>query len=182
MPAAPTDQLRHEHELVLIVAEAMDREAAALRAGHVHEQTIARMVDFTRSFTDGCHHNKEEKVLFPLLEQRSPQAGGPVSVMLSEHAAGREAIAAIDANLPRAGDSEAARTTVADNLALYAELIRLHINKESNVLFPLAERTLGDEDTRRLAEEFDRVEDETGEGVHEKYHRMAHELSEGAID
>ena len=48
------------------------------------------------------------------------------------------------------------------------------------MLFPLAERTLDDTDKQRLAEEFDRVEAETGEGVHEKYGRMARELGEGA--
>lgn len=183
MPAEPTDQLRHEHELVLIVVGAMEREVEALRVGEVHEQTIARMVAFTRDFTDGCHHSKEEKVLFPLLEERSPQAGGPVSVMLSEHKAGRAAVHAIAENLPAARESEAARAAVADNLALYAELLRLHINKENVVLFPLAERTLDDDDKRRLTEEFARIDaEETGEGVHERYHRMAHELGEGAVD
>jgi hemerythrin-like domain-containing protein len=163
-----------------MVVAAMEREVEALRSGEVHEQTIARMVEFTRGFTDGCHHAKEEKVLFPLLEQRSPQAGGPVSVMLSEHMAGRQAVGAIADGLPQARDSDAARAAVAANLALYAELLRLHINKENAVLFPLAERTLGGDDKRRLAEGFDRVEAETGEGEHERYQRLAHELGQGA--
>jgi len=46
------------------------------------------------------------------------------------------------------------------------------------VLFPLAERSLGAGDKATLADEFERVErEETGEGVHEKYHALARELS-----
>ncbi len=180
MAESPTQQLRHEHELVLIVVAAMEREVAALRAGHVHSATIEQMVDFTRNFTDGCHHAKEEKLLFPLLEQRSPAAGGPVSVMLSEHMAGREAVRAIADNLPGAESSEASRVAVADNLALYADLLRMHIHKENEVLFPMADRILSEHDQRRLGTEFERVEaEETGEGVHEKYHRLAHVLAAG---
>ena len=105
------------------------------------------------------------------MEAKTPGAGGPVSVMLAEHETGRVFVRAIDENLPRAAAEvpvdEAARTAVADNLALYAELLRMHIHKENEVLFPLAERTLDDETKHALAAEFERVEaEETGAGVH----------------
>jgi len=178
MSQNPTEILRAEHELVVMVVEAMEREVASIeRTDRVNTDRVANMVDFTRNFTDGCHHNKEEKLLFPLLEQRDPAAGGPVSVMLSEHEAGREAVRAITGALPAVADDPAARKTVAENLGLYAQLLRLHIDKENNVLFPLAERILGDLDKKRLRDEFERVEEEeTGVGVHERYHAMAHVL------
>ena len=178
MAEGVTDQLRHEHELVLMVVEAMDREDADIeRTGRVRRERVAQMVDFTKNFTDGCHHSKEETVLFPMLEERSAAARGPVSVMLSEHEAGREAIRAIDAALPDADVSEAARTMVAENLALYAHLLRLHIDKENTVLFPLADRLLNDQEQEMLVAEFERIEEETGAGVHERYHELAHTLA-----
>ena len=82
--------------------------------------------------------------------------------------------------LPEAstGDPFAA-LTVTGGLESYAGLLRAHIGKENKVLFPLAERSLGATDKAALAAEFDRVErEETGEGVHEQYHALAHELSE----
>jgi hemerythrin-like domain-containing protein len=184
MSENPTDQLRQEHELVLLVVEAMEREVAFIgRTGQVHADDIAKMVDFTRHFTDGCHHAKEEQVLFPLLERTDPAAGGPVSVMLSEHEAGRAAIGTIAANLPAAGTDPAARRAVAENLALYAQLLRLHINKENMVLFPLADRVLGEQDRRELTVAFERVEtEETGLGAHERYHELARELAAGPSD
>ena len=136
MSKSATDELRHEHEVVLVVVGAMEAEAVAVRAGDPHAERIAQMVDFTKNFTDGCHHAKEEKALFPLLEDSAPEAGGPVSVMLSEHEAGRQAIRAIEGALPDVETSAAARDTVATGLATYAHLLRLHIRKENEILFP----------------------------------------------
>jgi hemerythrin-like domain-containing protein len=87
----PPRQLPDEHEYVKLVVGAMDAEVAYIeRSGRVHTDRVAQMVDFTRSFTDGDHHAKEEELLFPLREERSSAAGGTMSVLLSEHEAARE--------------------------------------------------------------------------------------------
>ena len=67
-----------------------------------------------------------------------------------------------------------------NSLLAYAELLRRHIQKEDNVLYPMADRVLTGQDQQALAEAFEKVEaQEIGQGVHEKYHRLAHELAEG---
>jgi hemerythrin-like domain-containing protein len=181
---SPTEELKQEHALVLLVVEAMEREVAYIEAqDKVHAERVAQMVDFTRNFTDGCHHAKEERLLFPILEERSRTGAGQVSILLSEHMAGRDAVRAIADNLPRVDEDEAARKAVAENLGLYAFLLRLHINKEDTVLFPLADEVLSDQEAELLAEEFERVEtEETGEGIHERYQQLAHELAEAPSD
>jgi hemerythrin-like domain-containing protein len=175
---SPTDQLRQEHELVLMVVEAMAREVTFIeRTGRVHADRVAQMIDFTRNFTDGNHHTKEEDLLFPLLEERSASAGGTVSVLLSEHEAARDCIRAIEASLPDAERSEAARGVIAENLKLYAYLLPLHIGKEDTVLFPLSERLLNDPEQELLAAEFARIEEESGAGGQQRYHELAHTLA-----
>ncbi len=176
----PTQQLVDEHQVVLEVVGAMEREANGIRSGEtVDGERVTRMVEFTREFTDGCHHAKEEKVLFPRLVAATPIAQSPVSVMLSEHDQGRARMRAIMEALPSAsaGDANAGRR-VADALAGYAELLRAHIGKEDSVLFPLAEQTFDDRAKADLASEFERVErEETGVGVHERYHALAADLA-----
>jgi hemerythrin-like domain-containing protein len=176
----PTAVLVHEHEVVLLVVAAMEREAASIRAGgQIDVDAVEEMVAFTREFTDGCHHSKEEKVLFPLLSEKVPMAQAPVNVMLAEHEQGRDHVRTIAEALPeaRTGDPFAA-LSVAGGLDGHTELLRAHIDKENKVLFPLAERSLGAADKAALAAEFERVErEETGAGVHEKYHAVAQELS-----
>lgn len=98
--------------------------------------------------------------------------------MLSEHEAGRQAIRGIAENLPAAETDEQARMAVADNLAADARLLHMHIHKENEVLFPLAERLLNDDDRQRMAAEFERVEQErTGGKTHEMYERLAKQLA-----
>jgi len=179
MLESATDRLREEHELVMMVVEAMEREVADIRrTAHVHQERVAQMIDFSREFTDACHHAKEERALFPALEERQAATGGPVSVMLAEHEAGRDAIRAIAAALPDANRSDAARTTVAEQLAVYAELLRLHIGKEEAVLFPVAERLLSYQEQEMLAAEFERIEaEDVGAGVHQRCHTVAHTLA-----
>jgi hemerythrin-like domain-containing protein len=71
MSDSPTEVLREEHELVLMVVEAMEREVASIETtDHVNADRVANMIDFTKNFTDGCHHAKEERILFPLLTAR----------------------------------------------------------------------------------------------------------------
>jgi hemerythrin-like domain-containing protein len=177
----PTAELTHEHEVVLLVVAAMEREAARIRAGEqIDGDAVEKMVTFTREFTDGCHHTKEEQALFPLLSEKVPMAVSPVNAMLAEHEMGRGHVRTISEALPEAGTGDPfAALTVAGGLEGYAGLLRAHIGKENKVLFPLAERSLGAADKAALAAEFERVErEETGEGVHERYHALAHELSE----
>jgi hemerythrin-like domain-containing protein len=179
MNDTPAEQLRKEHELVLMVVEAMEREVAFIeKTGRVHTERIAQMIDFTRTFTDGYHHTKEEDVLFPLLEERSAKAGGTISVLLSEHQAARDCIRAIDAALPEAADSQAARDVVAENLKLYAFLLPLHIGKEDTILFGLVEELLSDQEQEILAADFMDIEgDKAGAELRERYRELAHSLA-----
>jgi hemerythrin-like domain-containing protein len=54
------------------------------------------------------------------------------------------------------------------------------IDKEDNVLYPMADRLFTPADQQALAEDFERVEaEEIGAGVHERYHQLAHDLAGG---
>lgn len=179
MHVYPTDELRREHELVLMVVEAMEREAEAIsRSATVNRVRVAQMVDFARNFTDGCHHRKEEEVLFPAVRERSKAAEQPVAVLLSEHLAGRTAMKAVDAALLDADVDSRDRAVVAEQLELYAALLRRHIAKEDALLFPLSDKVLSDQEQELMAREFERIEEqETGPGEHRRYHTLARELA-----
>ncbi len=177
----PTETLKHEHEVILLVLAGVEREAQKIRKTRKADvEKLNRIVDFFRNFTDRCHHGKEEKHLFVKLAERGmDKESGPIAVMLAEHEMGREKIRAIADALPKAknGNAKAVRI-LCENLEAYVALLRAHIDKENNVLFPMAEQILGDEDQKQLSEAFEKLEsEEMGKGVHEKYHALAHELS-----
>ena len=177
-----TDDLKHEHRVIELVLTGLGRVAERARTAQVFEQSPAeRALEILRNFADKCHHGKEERHLFPLLEERGVPRQGPIGVMLHEHEQGRAHIRAmLQASTDAAGNAESLRL-FAEHATQYTALLRQHIQKEDNVLFRMAEQVLTQEDDRRLVEGFEAIErEEIGEGVHEKYHQWAHELAEHA--
>ncbi|HPA73070.1 MAG TPA: hemerythrin domain-containing protein [Spirochaetota bacterium] len=181
----PIDILKEEHELILVMLRVLDAACSKIEAGESPD--IARLysiIDFIRNFADKCHHAKEENLLFPALEKAGiPREGGPVGVMLHEHVLGREYVRGMDEALGKmkAGDAKAAVHFI-ENARGYVTLLNAHINKENNALFMMAEQRLGPAEEKALMEGFERVErEEIGEGVHEKYHALLHELRDAYL-
>jgi hemerythrin-like domain-containing protein len=177
-----TEILKHEHQAILVVLAAVEKEVASIaKTGKIHVQTVREMADFLKNFVDRCHHGKEERHLFVMLHERGmPMETGPLATMLHEHERGRACVRAIAEAVAGNGSPDAAAILKAkDNLAAYAHLLRAHIDKEDNVLYPMADRLLNAADQNALAEAFDRVEsEEMGEGVHERYHTWIETLED----
>lgn len=175
-----TDILKHEHQAILLVIEAAEKEAAYVeKTGKLHAQTVREMADFLKNFVDRCHHTKEEKHLFVMMHKRGLSLEtGPLAVMLQEHEQGRVYVRAVaEAVAGKNAPDTAAIRKAKKNLVAYAQLLRAHIDKEDHVLYPMADHIFKPQDQKALAEAFDKVEvEEMGEGVHEKYHSWIKEL------
>ena len=177
----PTDILREEHRLILSVLDVAEREAREIEAGAPADAgRIGKIVDFIRGFADHCHHLKEEDLLFERMTAKGfPREGGPIAVMPHEHEVGPAHVAALaDLAAAAAAGDVAAREAVVAALTGYAGLLRQHISKEDNILYPMADRVFSDDDQAALAADFERVErEQIGDGVHERYEALARELA-----
>jgi hemerythrin-like domain-containing protein len=165
-----------EHRVIEQVLSCLEKLADRCQAGHQLDDTSAReALDFFRHFADRCHHGKEERLLFPLLEARGlVREGGPTGVMLHEHDEGRRLIAALAEAVENGAGADFVRHARA-----YIRLLREHIRKEDHCLFPMAAHALSDKDAEALLGSFERVEgDEMGEGTHEHYLRLANDLAD----
>jgi hemerythrin-like domain-containing protein len=146
--------------------------------GPVDEERCGQMIDFIQNCANRCHHTKEEKLLFVRLEERGlPVDGGPIGALLQEHDEGRRFVRSAAEALSRASEGESATSFIlAINLLDYARLLRLHIDKKDNVLYPIADQLLTVTNQTEPDAAFDRVEaEEMGEGTHERYHQLVHE-------
>lgn len=175
-----TKTLMEEHRVIERVLASLEAGARRLDAGEpMRAGFFLEAADFIKGFADGCHHRKEEGVLFPAMEAAGvPREGGPIGVMLAEHEEGRRLTRAMRtaAEKVEAGDTSA-KADIVQNAQGYVALLRQHIMKEDNVLFPMADRVIQGKKQGEVAEEFERVErEEIGEGVHEKYIGMAEAL------
>ena len=157
----PTDVLSQEHRIIEARLTALELEIARISSGAPFElRFFEEALDFFRNFADGCHHAKEENLLFPRMSQRGvPQNGGPIGVMLAEHEQGRGYLRAVRENLEAAAaGSEAARAAVFQNAGDYIDMLRHHIFKEDNILFRMGKMVLQPEDVDELSRQFAAVE------------------------
>jgi hemerythrin-like domain-containing protein len=176
-----TDILMDEHRVIERVLSSLETGAARLEAGEsVRPGFFIQATDFVKGFADGCHHRKEEGVLFAaMVDSGLPREVGPIAVMLGEHEQGRAYTRGLRAAAQRleAGDASAKSEVIA-NARGYATLLREHIYKEDNILFPMANQVIAPAAQAGVAEGFEHVEhEETGAGVHEKYLGLADALT-----
>lgn len=179
-----TDILMSEHRVIERVIASLETLAAKLAAGQaVRAGFFLDAASFIKGFADGCHHRKEEGVLFEaMIAAGLPKQVGPVGVMLSEHEQGRAFTRGMQMAAERlaGGDASAAPAVIA-NARGYAALLRQHIQKEDGILFPMADEVIPAGQHNDVLAGFDHVEhEETGEGVHEKYLALAEALEREA--
>ncbi|HVM42348.1 MAG TPA: hemerythrin domain-containing protein [Gemmatimonadales bacterium] len=174
-----TETLKHEHVVIGKALEILAAMAAGVEAGTVPpEPDLRGVLAFFTDFADGCHHVKEETILFPALETAGlPRGRGPLAAMLDQHERGRRLVAAMRAAEPALARDPAARGRFASAAREYVSLLEQHITIENEVLFPGADRLLPAERDAEISAAFDRHEEvEMGPGVHQRFHRMLDEL------
>ncbi|MEM0162421.1 MAG: hemerythrin domain-containing protein [Thermoproteota archaeon] len=175
-----TDILEEEHRIIEKGIMYLDFSVEAIRnKKEVKKEEFSKVLDFFSTFADKCHHLKEEKVLFPLLELRGIlKEGGPIGVMLFEHEEGRKLVR----EMKEAFNSERKNTITNEQIAIlasnYAEHLRSHIWKEENILFKLANEVLLEEDDEKIVSLFEEYEEkEVGYEKHKHYVEMINQLS-----
>ncbi len=178
----PTGELKQEHQGILLMLRVLDKVVEKLESGEEGGlEHLEQIVEFLRIFADRCHHGKEEELLFPAMEKRGvPREGGPIGVMLMDHEEGRGYIRGM-ANalvMHKTGDPSALKE-FAKNARGYIGLLTQHINKEDQVLFPMAQRILPPDVQTELSRGFEKIETERiGEGTHENFHKLLEKLKD----
>ena len=185
-----TKVLSSEHRVIEEFLISLEKAAGRVEKGEDFKpEFFLKAAEFIQGFADGCHHKKEEGVLFTTMGQKGVAVeGGPIGVMLAEHEQGRvytrslrsaaAKMASANGNTEDAGEVRLALVNAAYG---YVSLLRQHIFKEDNILFPLADRVIPLEEHDAILAGFETVEhEETGVGVHEKYLALAQELAREA--
>ena len=175
-----TEVLVEEHRAIKRVLTVLRQAARDISDGKQHSpEVFEQAVDFIRNFADRCHHLKEENILFKEMEKKGiPAQGGPIGVMLLEHEKGRALARGMAEAIPGYAHGVAqARQALADQARGYANLLAQHIDKEDNILYPMANQRLTEKDQASLLARFEQMEnEEMGPGVHEHYHELIAKL------
>jgi hemerythrin-like domain-containing protein len=156
-------ELMEEHRIIEQVLGALETFAFRLQSGEISDRSaLCDFAAFFREFADKLHHGKEEDRLFTEMERNGfPRECGPIGVMLAEHVEGRGHVRALADLGEGEGPLDAAeRQTAARHALAYVPLLRGHILKEDNVLYPMALQAVAREDLEALAAAFAQFEAE----------------------
>lgn len=150
----PLQLLKDEHAPLRTMMDDFNQTAGQVMCGdgielfYMLREQVAVFADQLKK-----HARKEDDVLFPMMAAHIGREFGPIAVMEHEH---EQAEMNLERFLAAAGpadstlsDEEAKFT--AGYAALAYSILTQHFNKEENVLFPMAERMLSEEEKAQLA-------------------------------
>ena len=149
--------LMSEHRVIESVLIALTAYARSVANGSdAPRADLVELVSFLQDYADAYHHGKEEDILFrTMVDHGMPVDGGPLAVMLAEHAEGRRLTSSLSKISAGEGDwsKEQKRRLLLDATS-YARLLNEHIQKEDRVLYPMATQMLPDDVWRKIESEF----------------------------
>jgi hemerythrin-like domain-containing protein len=157
----PIEILMDEHRTAESVLDSLCLfTRATLEEAGDRRDTLAQFVELLRMF-DELHHMKEEDMLFDRMARNGfPRDGGPLAVMLSDHAACRDLVASLAALAEQSEPwTDQNRRTLDETATDYTLFLKAHIAKEDNVLYPMSRRVLPEPEWRELAGAFAELEE-----------------------
>ncbi|HEU4390719.1 MAG TPA: hemerythrin domain-containing protein [Blastocatellia bacterium] len=175
----PLHILKHEHRVIEQVLRALDGLCLKLSWNDpVPPSAMSAVLDFIRSYTDTFHHGKEERYLFPTLQEFGiPGEAGAISALLKEHQMESVLVEDLSKAAANYGDGKAdAVPAFIEAARRYRDLLTGHMREEDTILFSIADGLLDESARERLSQGFAAAEGEMGSTQRDKYERMALEL------
>jgi hemerythrin-like domain-containing protein len=174
------DVLMGEHRLIEQALGSLETFTGDVAAGLDPERSlVADYAAFFRGFADACHHGKEEDILFRrLMERGMPRETGPLAVMYHEHEIGRSHVGTIS-SIGTGDGALALRETrqLVEHSEAFVPLLRLHILKEDQILYPMAGRLLTAAELDAMDVEFETFEARARkDGSHDRLRELADRL------
>ena len=166
--------LYREHEFILKVVKALEFEVGEINRKEIDVVFFEKVVDFIRNYADKLHHAKEEDILFKEFNVCAEDGGvhcNPVGQMLHEHDDGRGFVKMIEIGLKQNDKQK-----IIEGANGYIRLIRDHIFKEDNILYPMADDALSDEVKKNMLNKFKKIDSEKKVAI-KKFEKFANEVA-----
>lgn len=148
----PMRKLVEEHQWILRLLALIPAliEHCDLSSG-ADQKRMRDAVDFIRSYADKYHHAKEEDILFKYFDESLDI----IQVMFEDHKTARAHVLAIHSAI-EAQD----KTSMASHLTAYVDLLKDHIKREDEILYPWLDKQLTLQQIGQMFAQFAEVDDQ----------------------
>ena len=121
------------------------------------------IIIFLHEFADHCHHLKEEICFFPeVVKTKDKKLQKLIEDLIDEHKKARELTTDLKLEFGRYKNGEKDDEKKFKNtIAQYVALLKKHINKENEILFPSSEKVLSEKTDKKIVEGFLKIDKKT---------------------
>lgn len=139
--------LVQEHDNILRMLDVIHHASLDILGGAVvNISDFKKIIDFIRKYADKIHHGKEEEFLFKVILDELGDLGETLirHGMLVEHDIGRLYVSDLDTALDEyaINPTEDVKLSILVAAGSYEQLLRRHIQKENDVIFPFGEKKI----------------------------------------
>lgn len=169
-----------EHRVIEKVILALPNAIGILQQGKSPALDKLRgVVEFLREYADKRHHQREEGIVFPqLVELGVPPEGCPIGGLSNDHGKGRDMATALESAIAKYEvEPVAATTELQKALGDIVTLYKKHLWMEDAMVFPMAERMLGQDQQEALTRQFDTLEQSLDKAKIQEMEAFAESLS-----
>ncbi len=174
------DRLREDHRNMSALLDLLDRELDVVeRAGNADFDLMRDVMLYLTRYSDRVHHPMEDLV-YARLADRSPRARQDLAPVTEQHERiGKESEKLLETVTMIADGGMTLRTEILAAGRRYVADLRRHIDLEEKYLFPLAEKTLDDQDLEEVQRTLDEQADPVfGDVVAEDFKRLYQHIQE----
>ncbi|OFX35572.1 MAG: hypothetical protein A2X08_12780 [Bacteroidetes bacterium GWA2_32_17] len=141
------EDLVNDHKLIVSLLDVIDKID---NSKNYEKDYFEKIIYVIKNFADKFHHGKEEEILYPYVVEHKgfSKENGPVAIMFIEHDEGRGYVKKASDELNKANSIN--KDVIISNLKLYSDLLRGHIYKEDNILFPMIDNVITDDENEQI--------------------------------
>ncbi|WP_306454188.1 hemerythrin domain-containing protein [Neobacillus jeddahensis] len=152
-------QLKSEHPPLLEQLEGMFVLTQQIMQEIDVENHFSELIIKVKEFKNALdpHSEREEGVLFPMMGVYIGTTSGPIAVMEYEHDQAKEKIAAFLSRVESGHSVNDEKKKLAELIQNAYFILTEHFAKEENVLFPMAERMLTDNEKKELLQRIQEI-------------------------
>ncbi len=158
--SAGLEQLKEEHAPLLKQLEEIKSLSEQVDQEQNIEETYANLKTQVERLKEDMdpHSKREEGVLFPMMGEHIETNSGPISVMGYEH---QKAYSTINTFLKKAENDQQSADDMKYSAGFLKDAYNIlseHFLKEENILYPIAEKVLSEEEKAELSNRIQEIE------------------------
>jgi hemerythrin-like domain-containing protein len=170
------DIIRSEHRALAAVIHGLQYLVEQVRKGGPTPdlKVFRAMIHYIDAFPERLHHPKEDRYLFAKIQQRYPEGNAIIFGLEAQHVHGAQLIRELErALLAWEEEGATAFPDFAHQVREFSEFHWRHMREEEDVVLPLAERVLLDEDWKEIDAAFEGNKDPLiGKDVQEDFDKL----------